>query len=411
VYTLTITVDPAGAGTVNAVPSSPYHYGDVVQLTANANPGWTFSSWTGNASGSTSPTSVTMDGNKAVTAHFVASVTNLLVEDFEDGDDWTAPGPVWTQNSTSDSTVGTGTNPLDASSVYQGQLKQSCSVTTSVNTVGKYNIAITFQSTAQGLETGEYMIFDVSYDGSTWTNVANYGNHDWTQRTIDLSSFSGGLSDNNPNFKIRFRINGNENNDKFFIDNIGCYTIFSDNFDDNILDTSNWTTDVVGSGNSYQETNHEAKFTVYGHSGWDYGHAILLSKTLNVPSWTKITISTKFRLNSPSNTAELQFLLFSATDPTKAWGVTYHSYGSYIWYHYDNTYIQESRSSPTSYVTFKVILFNNGTVQYWENGVKLKEVTSSYVAGTNSFKLRIGGWDYSAFSSNIYFDNIGVNVS
>jgi len=69
-YTLTITVDPVGAGTVTAVPSLPYHYNDIVQLTANANPGCTFDHWTGDATGNSNPTSITMNGNKAVTAHF-----------------------------------------------------------------------------------------------------------------------------------------------------------------------------------------------------------------------------------------------------------------------------------------------------------------------------------------------------
>jgi len=46
------------------------HYGDTVQLTANANPGWTFSAWSGDMSGSTNPDTITMDGNKTVTATF-----------------------------------------------------------------------------------------------------------------------------------------------------------------------------------------------------------------------------------------------------------------------------------------------------------------------------------------------------
>ena len=36
VYTLTTTIIPVGSGTINVVPASPYHYNDVVTLTANA---------------------------------------------------------------------------------------------------------------------------------------------------------------------------------------------------------------------------------------------------------------------------------------------------------------------------------------------------------------------------------------
>jgi uncharacterized repeat protein (TIGR02543 family) len=42
----------------------------VVTLTPNEASGWDFSHWTGDASGSSMPVQVTMDGNKSVTAHF-----------------------------------------------------------------------------------------------------------------------------------------------------------------------------------------------------------------------------------------------------------------------------------------------------------------------------------------------------
>jgi hypothetical protein len=152
--------------------------------------------------------------------------SDILIEDFEDGNDWTAPGPIWTQSSDSGSTVGTGTNTLDLTSIYQGQLKHTCSVTTSASTSEKDNIIIYFQSKAQGLDTGEHMYFDVSYDnGANWDNIATYDNHDWTQRTIDLSYETSAQSDNNPQFMIRFRIDASAASEKFFIDNIiinGC---------------------------------------------------------------------------------------------------------------------------------------------------------------------------------------------
>jgi uncharacterized repeat protein (TIGR02543 family) len=71
VYTLTINVDPLAGGSVDADPSPPYHYNDVVNLTATANPGYSFDQWSGDASGSNPMTTVTMNGNKAVTASFI----------------------------------------------------------------------------------------------------------------------------------------------------------------------------------------------------------------------------------------------------------------------------------------------------------------------------------------------------
>ena len=43
-----------------------------MQLTANPASGYNFSQWSGDASGSTNPITVTMDGDKSVTADFIA---------------------------------------------------------------------------------------------------------------------------------------------------------------------------------------------------------------------------------------------------------------------------------------------------------------------------------------------------
>ncbi|MBE3136418.1 MAG: right-handed parallel beta-helix repeat-containing protein, partial [Thermoplasmata archaeon] len=77
-YTLTITT--VGSGSVAIVPDqATYHYGDVVQLTATANPGWSFGQWSGALSGSLNPASITIDGDKAVTATFTQIEYTLTV--------------------------------------------------------------------------------------------------------------------------------------------------------------------------------------------------------------------------------------------------------------------------------------------------------------------------------------------
>ena len=47
-----------------------YAYGQRVILTANPEPGWTFSSWGRDLTGSTNPSVITIDGNKTVFANF-----------------------------------------------------------------------------------------------------------------------------------------------------------------------------------------------------------------------------------------------------------------------------------------------------------------------------------------------------
>jgi C1A family cysteine protease/predicted secreted protein len=84
-YQLDTEVNPAGAGNVVANPSPDcgvggYEPDTTVYLTANPNPGWQFTVWSGDASGSTNPTSLTMDSNKSVTAHFVCDGCSLRTD-------------------------------------------------------------------------------------------------------------------------------------------------------------------------------------------------------------------------------------------------------------------------------------------------------------------------------------------
>jgi len=71
-FTLTVAAsDPAG-GTVSYAPvQSFYKYGSTVTVTATANPGFFFQSWTGDAPSAKAQTTVTMVRNTAMTARFL----------------------------------------------------------------------------------------------------------------------------------------------------------------------------------------------------------------------------------------------------------------------------------------------------------------------------------------------------
>jgi len=77
--TYTLTVDTVGSGSVNLNNSGPYHYGDVVQLTATPAAGWSFSGWSGDFSSSSNPVSVIINGTTFVTATFVQNTYTLTV--------------------------------------------------------------------------------------------------------------------------------------------------------------------------------------------------------------------------------------------------------------------------------------------------------------------------------------------
>ena len=73
-----LTVNTVGNGSVQLDKAGPYDPDTVVQLTAVPGAGWTFSGWSGDASGSVSPTTVTMTGNKTVTATFTSNLKLYL---------------------------------------------------------------------------------------------------------------------------------------------------------------------------------------------------------------------------------------------------------------------------------------------------------------------------------------------
>jgi uncharacterized repeat protein (TIGR01451 family) len=76
-YTLTVT-SPHGTVTRNPNQAS-YRYNDVVQLTAVPEAGWSFTGWSGDVISTTNPVSVTINGNKNVTANYIQVDYNLSI--------------------------------------------------------------------------------------------------------------------------------------------------------------------------------------------------------------------------------------------------------------------------------------------------------------------------------------------
>jgi uncharacterized repeat protein (TIGR02543 family) len=84
-FRLATVVDPAGSGTVDALPApncrgSEYEPGTSVALTATPAQGWAFAGWSGDLTGSDNPASILLDADRTVTAHFVREEYRLDVE-------------------------------------------------------------------------------------------------------------------------------------------------------------------------------------------------------------------------------------------------------------------------------------------------------------------------------------------
>jgi endo-1,4-beta-xylanase len=76
-YTLTLSVSGNGSGTTSpSAGNYSYKAGSAVTIAATALQGSVFSGWSGAATGSANPLTITMDGNKALTANFALSGTD-----------------------------------------------------------------------------------------------------------------------------------------------------------------------------------------------------------------------------------------------------------------------------------------------------------------------------------------------
>lgn len=77
IYTLTIT---SVNGTVTKNPDQAnYSHGSTVQLTATPASGYIFTGWSGDATGSANPLTVTMEGNRNITANFAINTYTLTI--------------------------------------------------------------------------------------------------------------------------------------------------------------------------------------------------------------------------------------------------------------------------------------------------------------------------------------------
>lgn len=96
---LTLTVNVAAGGTVDIVPQkAEYQYGELVTLIPRPNPGYLFSAWSGDHTGSDNPGKIVMNDSKAILASFVpANTTSPVSDDFNacalDEDVWSIVNP------------------------------------------------------------------------------------------------------------------------------------------------------------------------------------------------------------------------------------------------------------------------------------------------------------------------------
>ena len=115
---LVVNLSPSGIGAQWQVNGTYYNSGSLLQLTATPATGYHFTSWSGDASGSVNPTTITLNANKNVTANFATgdpnlgtiSVTILPSPAVTAGAQWKFNSSGWMNSGSSATTVALGAN-------------------------------------------------------------------------------------------------------------------------------------------------------------------------------------------------------------------------------------------------------------------------------------------------------------
>jgi len=169
-YSLTITPNGPGAGSVTSSPEgTSFLPGTVVTLTATVDSGSTFGGWSGDCTGTNPTCTLTMNGNKAVTATFLApagSQYTLTLNQTGTGTGVVTPNPAG--SSFSAGTVVTLTATASAGSTFAGWAEacSGISPTCQVTMNGNLSVTATFVSTVPRRQ----VVFAVNCGGGGYTD-------------------------------------------------------------------------------------------------------------------------------------------------------------------------------------------------------------------------------------------------
>ncbi|PIS40359.1 MAG: hypothetical protein COT32_00140 [Candidatus Nealsonbacteria bacterium CG08_land_8_20_14_0_20_36_22] len=180
--TYTLSINQTGSGSVTKNPNqSSYASGTTVTLTATAAAGYTFSSWSGDLTGTTNPATITMNSNKTITANFAqlsgtivtvssasgaAGATNIAVP-------ITVSGLGAQKVYAIDITLTYDQSLITATGVQKGSITSSWNLESNVSTAGQARIAL-YSSTELASSGGEIakLIFSVKSGASSGSKSA-----------------------------------------------------------------------------------------------------------------------------------------------------------------------------------------------------------------------------------------------
>jgi hypothetical protein len=171
-FSYTLTINTVGSGTVSKSPDkTTYNPGEVVTLTANPAVGWSFGSWSGDLSGSTNPTTITMNNNKTVTATFIIQTFTITASAGANGS-ISPSGAIVKNYGTSQQFTATASTgyEVDKWSVDGGDVQTGGADYTLSNITAAHTVAVTFKILTYTI-SGKVAINGLAFDGVTMNGL------------------------------------------------------------------------------------------------------------------------------------------------------------------------------------------------------------------------------------------------
>jgi uncharacterized repeat protein (TIGR02543 family) len=181
----TLTVEKVGNGNVTVEPEQDmYAEGTIVTLTPVADEGWSFSGWSGDATGSETPLEITIDGDKIVTATFGENPSGIVSDDFDTcklAAPWTHmpgqtgdPAPLFNGTQMILTAPAGSNHAIDASGISVNRVVQPMKAG-DFEVEAKFASPMDAETQSRGIiiedESGNALNFEILYDGTEYQMV------------------------------------------------------------------------------------------------------------------------------------------------------------------------------------------------------------------------------------------------
>jgi hypothetical protein len=225
-FTLTLTTNGTGSGSIEVNKTGPYYYNDTVTVWANASIGSTFTGFSGDLQGTSSPQTIVITENKTVNAEFTLDCYQLNINIIGTGDvscdpnqtcytyntkikltpnaefpwyfsEWTGPNATDLVNNEDGSWNITILNDTELTATFLEQWVNTCPFSTSESPTNK--------STGTDIELGEWSVFISDLDGNITNGTITCSNEDFMQWT-NHSNGSRILDLTNLNYNTNYTI-------------------------------------------------------------------------------------------------------------------------------------------------------------------------------------------------------------